>query len=556
MIIQARLYMDTICSHSWNVRPAIERLRREYGETLDFDYVCYPLIGPDPSGWLDRRRRRFLSVHWAEVSEYGGEPIAHSLWTENAPNGSSLAGEAYLAARRQGIPLAHRYLERLQLSAMAQRGRISDPELLLVLAEDVGLDTAGFMADLESVRQSGEIAAVIDRARAKGIRSRPTLVLADACGREYWVIGPQTYGEFSRGVETLMRRPRARAGSVGCSEEPEVLAKIGGRILGFTDLRLRSAHRSGSGFNFKVGFGPGRPGDIKKDGAMAVRFLRVVAPRSGGYPWHLLAGIFTRFWKLGLSLTTVFGRRAGLRSETVAMIGVRIVKDEAGSLTAAGDAAEQAAESVRRELEAAGLETEAPSADDIEWLAELPDRSGRPVILQFCPGRPRSLDPVLSLPGGFALVTVLEPIPRGEMAAKQSSLQAAARKYRHWLTQDSYLPQAAALAESVRMREDHARRWNPDRGMWRTFAFFLDEGASEPEGADSGETLADRLEAVYRDPGKVSPVTADPLHIDTLAHITDHIRSFSLCAERWLHGADWWNTPLTAEEVSSYFPVK
>lgn len=537
MTIQARLYLDTICSHSWNARPNIARLREEYRDRLEFDYVCYPLIGPDASGVLDRRRRRFLSTHWAEVSEYGGEPIAHRLWLENAPNGSFLAGEAYLAARRQGIPEAHRFLERVQLSVMAQRGRISDPELLYELADQVDLDPERLMADLDAVRSSGEMSALMEIARAKGVRSRPTLVLSNRFGQEYWVIGPQPYEEFRRGVESLL----ASTGGSG-----EILAKIGGRIIGFSDFEVRAARVTPRGIDFEAGFSGGQPGAPKQEGAVAVRFLRVQ-----GTGW-LSPDLMARLWELKLGLVTVFGRLSGPPAQTVRLIGVRALSSGTGVAPSVQAAAEQGLGLLKPALEASGLRTAPAEPEHLEWITELPGRAVRPALMQFIPGWPVSGDPLLALPGDFALVAALEPASPGTVAAKREALLEAAGDYRRRLTVNAGLPQAAALAESILMREEHASRWDPAQGMWRTLAYLLASpgGGREP---DQNE-IASALESLYRDPTLPSPVAVNPLHLDTLDHIAEHIRSFTLCDERWLHGADWWNTWLTGEEAVRYFP--
>ncbi len=574
MAIQALLYMDTICSHSWNARPKIARLREEYRDRLEFDYVCYPLIGPDASGVLDRRRRRFLSTHWAEVSEYAGEPIAHSLWIENPPNGSLLAGEAYLAARRQGNHQAHRLLERLQLSVMAQRGRISDPELIFVLAGEVGLDAGRLFVDLEEVRSAGEMSRVMEVVRSKGVRSRPTLVLSNRFGQEYWVIGPQPYEEFRRGAETLLGSPGGA---------PGVMAKVGGRILGYSDFEARSRRAVPGGYDFEVGFSGGRPEEPKRDGFTAVRLLAVrggpaleapafEGPANGGSnrggsthsdpnrgggrlstKW-LAPEILTRLWARGLGLVTIFGRRGGQADDPISLIGVRSSMAEA-----ARTEAEAGLDYLKTELVACGLKVAPVETELVEWMSDLTDRSLRPAFMQFVPGEPAPVDLLLALPGDFALVTVLEPIPAAAVAAKREALLEAFRDYRRRLTVDAHLPQAAALAESIMMRETQAARWNPEKGMWRAMAYLLAVPGGGPAGTDAPDAAAseivEALEKVYRDPALPSPLAVNPLHHDTFGHIIEHVRSFTLCDEKWLHGADWWNTPLAGEEAARYWPI-
>lgn len=525
--LKARLYMDTICSHSWTARIQINRLRREYGHLLDFDYIVYPLFSPDTEIHLrDWSSRWWLHSHWAEVSEYGGEPIATSMPLENVIRTTFLAGEAYLAARKQGIAGAHRYLERLQLGVMAQRQRVCDLDVLYRLAQQAGLDADQLMRDLDEVRASGALKEAVAAAREKGIRSRPTLVLTNAAGQEYQVVGPQPYQEYVRAVELLL------------AEAAPPFTRVGGRILGYDDLDVLGARAAESGVNFEVSRSNGLPSAPKHESTAAVRFLRI---QSGHPPLDLLGQLY----RAGVRLVTAYGRGASLGDAPISLLGVRAEGADAA------DAVQRSLHLLGRLLAEAGVDATPATPAERDWVTGLPARAASPVVLQFLPARPRSTDPLWKLPSDFALITVSDPIPLTVVEAKAASLLEAQRRYESQLTQPEFHPQALALVESIAMRKGHYERWHGSApvGMWRTFACLLASG--DPSVTRAG---AEALRSVYFDPEQLSPVAVQPVQADTTAHIAEHIQTFTLCDERWLHGADWWNTNLTGEELSRYIP--
>lgn len=124
-------FFDYQCGYCKKVAPAIRQLQAE--DDVRFIYKEIPILG---------------------------EP-------------STIAAKAAIAARRQG-----KYVE-LHNALMSHRGRLSE-DVIMSLAEEVGLDLDRLRSDMERPEVQEALDANLSLARSLGIRGTPTIIVGDA----------------------------------------------------------------------------------------------------------------------------------------------------------------------------------------------------------------------------------------------------------------------------------------------------------------------------------------------------------------------------------------
>lgn len=544
-------YVDVICSHTWSVRRHLERLQAEYGDRLTWQWVLYPLMR-NPSSFRDpyhaMGRPQQVGPHWAEVSEYLGEPIAHTLWRDDPVLDTFPAALACAAAGRQDPAAVGRLFAALSRAAIGQKRNVGRPEVIQAVAAEVGLDPQRLAADMVDPGLVQGVEAAIAAAREKGVRTRPTLVFRNAQGEEYWIIGPRPWEDYAAAVQAVTSG-RPLGGQV----------RVGGRILGYTDLVVGP---------LPAGWAPGQAPPAAVEGDLwlaplawgdgtpawaAARFFALgVSPASrasAAAPLTApaaLAHLLRDLHRQGLALAALRGR---LEGQPVQWLGVRAVApsaEEARAAAAAGAAALAGA------LAAAGL---APApvpgpalAAAQRLLASAPATCAlRNVPRVWLEGPPPLGDLAGALPGDALLLVLAGPVPDGELAAALDRLHASRARLQA-LRQD---PAAAAelgpaLADSLWVRTGQLSRLTAARtgGAWAVSAVC--HGQGDPA------HLATLLEERLHDPHAVYPLHAYAAGEGDWVHLRHHAFALTPCAERHFTGALRWGNWLTGAELASY----
>lgn len=198
---------DPFCTWSWGAEPIVRRTAERYRDQIAVEFVMGGLIEDvktfaDAVGDGNSTDFRGVADRWMAATDHHGMPVDPDLWRENPPCSSYPASVAYKAAEYQGSNLAHRYLRRLREAVAADRRDISRADVLIDLAEDVGLDAERFAVDFDS----DEARAAFERdrqfVRRNRVRSFPTFrVTAD--GEERWIEGYQSVSAVENAIEQV-----------------------------------------------------------------------------------------------------------------------------------------------------------------------------------------------------------------------------------------------------------------------------------------------------------------------------------------------------------------
>jgi putative protein-disulfide isomerase len=187
--LQAILYYahDPMCSWCWGFAPVLRAL--EAG--LPVGVVLQRLLGglaPDTGETMPQEMQERIQSTWRRIRQtLPGTEFNFEFWTRCVPRRSTWAAcRAVIAAREQGAANDRRMTTAIQHAYYTQARNPSDTGVLLELAQELGLDTARFAADLDCDATRTRLQTEIRQCEALHVYSFPALVLQS--GEAQWHI--------------------------------------------------------------------------------------------------------------------------------------------------------------------------------------------------------------------------------------------------------------------------------------------------------------------------------------------------------------------------------
>lgn len=166
---------DPMCSWCYAFEPELRLVLDEID--LPIRLVMGGLFVGKQALPLDDALRTYLRTTWARVAELSGQPVAFELldlptWTYD----TEPACRAVVAARTIDAPLTLALFERLQGAFYAESADLTDPDVLIRIAELAGFDRQSFMAAFHDDATRALVDADFAEARQLGAAGFPTLV--------------------------------------------------------------------------------------------------------------------------------------------------------------------------------------------------------------------------------------------------------------------------------------------------------------------------------------------------------------------------------------------
>ncbi|MGI9049098.1 MAG: DsbA family oxidoreductase [Rubrobacteraceae bacterium] len=211
--VRITVFSDYVCPFCYLEEPDLNRIREEYGDSVEVDWRAYELR-PDPVPTLDPDGEYLHRVWGASVY-----PMARALgMTLRLPPvqpRSRKALEAAEFARENG---RYNAMHTALFKAFFEGGRdIGDENTLLEVGASVGLDREELRTALEEDRYTEKVVADEELSRRLGVNSVPTMFVGTSGspfeGAEV-ITGTQPYGgRIEAAVEcTLEKTPAGSAG--------------------------------------------------------------------------------------------------------------------------------------------------------------------------------------------------------------------------------------------------------------------------------------------------------------------------------------------------------
>ncbi|MCW2118641.1 DsbA family protein [Flavobacterium sp. 7A] len=171
-------FTDPICSTCWVIQPVLRKLKLEYGNYLNFEYLMGGLL---PS-WDNYTRGRIknatdVAKHWEEVSKEHNTPLDGDIWIDDPLDSSYPPSIAFKAAQLQSNDKAISFLRRMQEMIFIEKKNISKWPEIEKAALTCGLDSALLFKDLK-VKGLGLFQEDLDYAKELNITSFPTILFS------------------------------------------------------------------------------------------------------------------------------------------------------------------------------------------------------------------------------------------------------------------------------------------------------------------------------------------------------------------------------------------
>ena len=148
-VIEILYFTDPVCSTCWLVQPQLRKLSLEYGKYFEIKYHMGGLL---PS-WKDYNRGKIktpndAAEHWKEMAEKHNMPISPNVWLESPLSSSFPPSIAIKAAQIQNKIKAFHFHRRIKELLFFESKNITDIELLIETAIEVGLDRERLIDDI------------------------------------------------------------------------------------------------------------------------------------------------------------------------------------------------------------------------------------------------------------------------------------------------------------------------------------------------------------------------------------------------------------------------
>jgi len=174
---QSLIYVhDPMCSWCWGFEPVRQQLFSALTDKINIVRLVGGLA-PDSDELMPIEMQSFLQQTWQKIEQaIPDTQFNFDFWTQCQPRRSTYpANRAVIAARQQGEKYDELMTHRIQQAYYTEAKNPSDNEVLIALADDIGLDVKQFSQDLTSAQTQQQLTQEITLTRQLGMNSFPSL---------------------------------------------------------------------------------------------------------------------------------------------------------------------------------------------------------------------------------------------------------------------------------------------------------------------------------------------------------------------------------------------
>ena len=165
---------DPMCSWCWGFAPVLAHLEAKLPHMPV--RIILGGLAEDCEEPMEESMRQYIQQAWRDVGTRTGAEFNFDFWSQNAPRRSTWpACRAVVLARKQG--LEHAMFRAIQRAYYLEAKNPSDDLVLAQIAEEVGMDRAAFLVELNSPATQAALEADFEIRRSIGAQSFPSLGL-------------------------------------------------------------------------------------------------------------------------------------------------------------------------------------------------------------------------------------------------------------------------------------------------------------------------------------------------------------------------------------------
>jgi predicted DsbA family dithiol-disulfide isomerase len=172
--IEIYFFVDPICPECWALEPILKKLKIEYGRYFSIKHI---LSGKLANLNISKKKGyENIALQWEKTASRTGMSCDGNLWLENPISSPYIASIAIKAAELQGKRSGIRFLRNLQEVLFLEKKNISNFEVLMECARNVGLDVEEFLADIHSESAAKAFQCDLKITTEMDVHEIPTLV--------------------------------------------------------------------------------------------------------------------------------------------------------------------------------------------------------------------------------------------------------------------------------------------------------------------------------------------------------------------------------------------
>lgn len=209
-------YSDILCVWAHIAQARLDEVRAQFGDAVEIDTRFFPVFGDTARkiglGWAARGGYEAFNAHVLQsASAFPEIKVDPGVWLTVRPVTSAAAHVLIKAAQLSEVQdelepgSADRLARGVRRAFFEQARDISQLDVLLAVAEDLGLDRDPLTLRLNNGRALAALCSDHQDADAAGVTGSPTFVLNEGRQKLYGNVG---YRIIEANIQELLRAPR------------------------------------------------------------------------------------------------------------------------------------------------------------------------------------------------------------------------------------------------------------------------------------------------------------------------------------------------------------
>ena len=200
--------VDPMCSWCWGFSPAITAINKRFATKVPIRVVVGGLM-PSLGNKLNDESKSEIKHHWEEVNKFTGQPFSFDFFErEEFIYNTEPPCRAIVVARNIAPDKTLPLLERLHRAFYLENQDVTDPAILLMLAEECGFDGEVFATAFNAKDIMEETFGDFRQSRDMNVRGFPSLLLKDDEDLAFLTIGYQPLENLEPIIETWVNDER------------------------------------------------------------------------------------------------------------------------------------------------------------------------------------------------------------------------------------------------------------------------------------------------------------------------------------------------------------
>ena len=167
-----------MCSWCWAFKPTWDKVKLKLPKYVKIEYLLGGLASDNDNPMPEETRRHVIDS-WKKIQRVVPETVFNfNFWSSNVPKRSTyMSCRAVISARLQNNNFEIPMIEEVQLAYYLKAQNPSNKNVLIGIAEEIGLNVKRFKEDLNSTKVNNTLKNEIKLSRMLPINGFPSLVL-------------------------------------------------------------------------------------------------------------------------------------------------------------------------------------------------------------------------------------------------------------------------------------------------------------------------------------------------------------------------------------------